>query len=205
MLLYPIHISKLLKSFPVFIYPWKKAQTFRNGYYINLLLDFFMFYRLMCLILVAVEKYPFTDQWHFTSGLTEKEGMWKQPRLGAPLIFLFHKEPHRLLGTCGPQMTFGSDAPASGHQDRQLSFLLPALLSLWRAGPDHLPSQGRFQKDYWWPSRLELVIIFLIHEQSNRIQRISLPRALAPGTIPASVFTENKQLCIVPLWQVNAW
>lgn len=135
----------------------------------------------MCLILVAVEKYPFTDQWHFR--WSHWKGECETAKAGRPLIFLFHKEPHRLLGTLwSPNQSLESDAPASkGHQDRQLSFLTPSTL-ITVEGREAWPSfqSGRFQKTTDDPQWNWKVIIFSsFMSKSNRIQRIS-PWALAP-------------------------
>lgn len=109
--------------------------------------------------------------------LTEKEGNVKQPRLGAPLIFLFHKEPHRLLGTCGPQTrAWRVMLLHQATRTDNCPFSLPALLSLWRAGgPDHLPSQADSRRLLMTlKAGTEKSLFSSFMSKSNRIQRISL-------------------------------
>ena len=161
----------------------------------------------MCLILVAVEKYPFTDQWHFTSGAHWK-GRECDIQGRAPLSFCFStKSRTGYRAPVVPKPEPGEcDAPASGRQDRQLSLLTPSTHH-WggQEGLTIFPVR-QIPEDYWWPSRLELKSHYFPHSWAKATEsREFLSTVLAPCTIPASVFTENKQLCIVPLWQVNAW
>lgn len=130
----------------------------------------------MCLILVAVEKYPFTDQWHFTSGAHWKGRECETAKAGRPSHFAFPQRATQVTGHLwSPNQSLESDAPASGRQDRQLSSL-PALLSLWRAGgPDHLPSQADSRRLLMTlKAGTEKSLFSSFMSKSNRIQRISL-------------------------------
>lgn len=97
-----------------------------------------MLYRLMCLILEHVEKIPiYQDQTSLEP--TEKEG---SETAKATPHFPF---PHKDTGyyTCGPQTrAWRVMLLHQATRVRQLSFLTPALLSLWREGLTIFPSQA---------------------------------------------------------------
>lgn len=141
---------------------------------------------------------------HFWSS-RKRKGMWhSQGR--APLSFCFStKSRTGYRAPVVPKPQPGEcDAPASGCQDGQLSLLAPStLITVEGRRPDHLPSQADSRRLLMTlKAGTEKSLFSSLMSKNNRIQRISLHGV---GTIPASVFTENKQLCRVPLWQVNAW
>lgn len=150
----------------------------------------------MCLILVAVEKYPFTDQWHFTSGAHWKGRECETAKAGRPSHFPFPQRATQVTGHLwSPNQSLESDAPASGHQDRQLSFLTPSTL-ITVEGRRAWPSSqsGRFQKTTDDPQGWNWkVIIFLIHEQKQQNPENFSPRRwhLAPYLLLSSLKTSN--------------
>lgn len=158
----------------------------------------------MCLILVAVEKYPFTDQRHFTSGAHWKGRECDTAKARRPSHFAFPQRAAQVTGHLrSPNQSLESVMLL--HQAARTDncpFSLPALLSLWRAGrPDHLPGQA--------DSRRLLMTLKAGTEKSffsspmsknNRIQRISLHGV---GTWHHTCFClhwKQATLCIIPLW-----
>lgn len=150
----------------------------------------------MCLTLVAMEKYPFTDQRHFTSGAHWK-GRECDIQGRAPLSFCFStKSRTGYRAPVVPKPEPGeSDAPASGCQDGQLSLLAPSTL-ITVEGRRAWPSSqsGGFQKTTDEPQGWNWkVIIFLTHEQKQQNPENFSPRCwhLAPYLLLSSLKTSN--------------
>lgn len=152
----------------------------------------------MCLTLVAVEKYPFTP----TSDtslleLTEKEGN-VTAKAGCPSHFAFPQRfPHRLPGTCGPQTRAWRVWCSCIRLPGRTTVPSRSQRSYHCGGQEGLTifPVGQIPEDYWWPSRLETKSHYFPHSWAKTTEsREFLSTALAPGTIPASVFTENKRV-----------
>lgn len=130
----------------------------------------------MCLILVAVEKYPLTDQWHFTSGAHWKGRECETAK--APLSFSFSTKSH--TGYWAPVVP----KPEPGEwcscirPPGQTTVLSHSQHSYHCGGQEGLTifPVRQIPEDYWWPSRLELKSHYFLSfmSKSNRIQRISL-------------------------------
>lgn len=129
--------------------------------------------------------------------LTEKGGRSSrgnviQPRLGAPLIWLFQRAPQRLPGTRGS----GGDLLRQAARTDECPFALPALSSvtLKEAWSDHLPNHADARRPLMTLTAGTSRSLF-----SSLISKTTEPReflfvALALGTIlasPSSLKTSN--------------
>ena len=148
----------------------------------------------MCLTLAAVEKYPFTDQQHFTSGAHGKGRECDTAKAGRPSPFAFPQRAAQVTGHLwSPNHSLESVTLL--HQAARMDscpFSLPALLSLWRAGGLTIFPVRRIPEDYWWPSRLELKSCYFPHSWAKTTEsREFLSTVLAPYLLLSSLKTSN--------------